>query len=74
VIGSPVLAQRLGVLFDAEVPLAAYEVRLMPDGRTLEWLEKTSSGEKRYDTDPGTSWFLRRKVDLLSILPIEWLL
>ena len=74
VIESPVLAQRLGVLFDAEVPMAAYEVRLMPDGRTLEWLEKTSSGEKRYDTDPGTSWFLRRKVDLLSILPIEWLL
>ena len=54
--------------------MAAYEVRLMPDGRSLEWIEQTSSGEKRYDTDPGTSWFLRRKVDLLSILPIEWLL
>ena len=54
--------------------MLAYEVRLAPDGRTLEWIERTASGEKRYDTEPGTSWFLRRGVDLLSILPIDWLL
>ena len=23
---------------------------------------------------PGTTWWLRRQVDLMSILPIEWLL
>ncbi len=74
VIESPVLAQRLSAFFDTEVPKRAYEVRLTPDGRDLEWIEQTSSGEKRYDSEPGTSWFLRRKVDILSILPIEWLL
>ena len=51
--------------------MAAYEVRLTADGRDLEGIEQTSSGTKRYDTDPGTSWFLRREVDFLSILPIE---
>jgi len=74
VIESPVLAQRLAALFDAEVPMIAYEVRLTPDGGDLVWIERTASGEKRYDTDPETSWFLRRQVDLMSILPIEWLL
>jgi putative cardiolipin synthase len=74
VIESQVLAQRLVAVFDAEVPVVAYEVRLTPDGSDLEWIEQTSAGAKRYDTDPGTSWFLRRQVDLLSILPIEWLL
>ncbi len=74
VIESPVLAQRLTASFDAEVPLVSYEVRLTSDGSDLEWIEQTPSGVKRYDTDPGTSWLLRRQVDLLSILPIEWLL
>jgi putative cardiolipin synthase len=74
VIESPVLAQGLAAFFDVEVPMAAYEVRLTADGRDLEWIEQTASGEKRFDVDPGTSWFLRRKVDMLSILPIEWLL
>ena len=74
VIDSPALAQRLSTTFDQDVPMLAYEVRLAPDGRTLEWIERTASGEKRYDTEPGTSWFLRRGVDILSILPIDWLL
>jgi len=54
--------------------LAAYDVRLTPDGRDLVWIEQTSSGVKRYDTDPETSWLLRRQIDFMSILPIEWLL
>ena len=60
--------------FDVEVPMPAYEVRLAPDGNSLEWIERTASGEKRYDTEPDTSWSARMGVDLLSILPIEWLL
>jgi putative cardiolipin synthase len=73
-IDDPALAQGLGEFFDVEVPEIAYEVRLAPDGYNLEWIEPTSSGEQRYDTDPGTSWSLRMQVDMLSILPIEWLL
>ena len=39
-----------------------------------QWIERTESGENRYDTEPDTSWFLRAKVNVLSVLPIDWLL
>jgi putative cardiolipin synthase len=74
VISSPVLAQGLARFFDVEVPMLAYEVRLAPDGSNLEWIERTASGEKLYDTEPETSWSTRMGVEMLSILPIEWLL
>ena len=75
VIDSPVLAQRSGRdSSTVEVPMLAYEVRLTPDGDSLEWIERTASGEKRYDTEPETDWSTRMGVELLSILPIEWLL
>ena len=74
VIDSRTLAERLAEIFDTVVPLVAYEVRLSSDDRTLYWIERTGSGEVRYDTEPGTSWFLRSRVDMLGILPIEWLL
>ena len=74
VVTSPALAERLGAFLDVEAPRIAYEVRLTPDGRDMEWIEQTASGEKKYDADPLSSWFQRRAVDFLSILPIEWLL
>lgn len=74
VIESPTLAGELAAAFDSEAPKTAYEVRLSPDGRDLEWIEQTPGGEKRYRTEPDTSWLLRRQVDFLSILPIESLL
>jgi putative cardiolipin synthase len=74
VIGSPLLAQGLARFFDVDVPMLAYEVRLAPDGSSLEWIERTSSGETRHDTEPGTTWSTRMGVEMLSILPIEWLL
>jgi len=74
VVSNPTLAQGLTRFFDVEVLTVAYEVRLAADGKGLEWIERTASGEKRYDSDPETSWSTRMGVDLLSILPIEWLL
>jgi len=74
VIESPRLAGRLAEAFDSNVPLVAYEVRIAADGRSLEWIERTRDGERRHATEPGTTWSQRMKVDLLSILPIEWLL
>jgi hypothetical protein len=64
----------LGEQFDSAIPQVAYEVKLAADGRSLEWIEQTAQGEVRYETEPGTSWFQRRGVDVMSILPIEWLL
>ena len=74
VIDSPTLAQQLAKTFDTTVPTAAYEVRLGTDGDSLEWIERTAAGETRYDTEPGTSWYQRMNVDMLSILPVDWLL
>jgi len=73
VIESPTLAQRLAGFFDTEAPMLAYEVRLTPDGG-MYWIERTAAGEKRHDTEPETRWSTRMGVELLSILPIEWLL
>jgi len=74
IIASPKLAGWLGEQFDSAIPQVAYEVKLGADGRSLEWIERTPHGEVRYETEPGTSWFQRRGVDVMSILPIEWLL
>jgi putative cardiolipin synthase len=74
VIDSPAFAQALAERLETTAPLVAYQVRLGPDGRSLEWIERTASGETIYDTEPGTSWFRRRSVDFLSILPVDWLL
>ena len=74
VIDSPSLAQQLAEAFDTAIPGAAWEVRLKADGQSLEWIERTASGEQRHDIEPGTSWVKRSGVELMSILPIEWLL
>jgi putative cardiolipin synthase len=70
VIESPVLARGLAEWFDTRVPLLAYEVKRTDDG-DLYWIERTESGEKRYDTEPGAGFFLRTWVGFLSLLPIE---
>jgi putative cardiolipin synthase len=74
IVASPKLAGWLGEQFDSAIAQVAYEVKLGADGRSLEWIERTTQGEVRYETEPGTSWFQRRGVDVMSILPIEWLL
>jgi putative cardiolipin synthase len=74
VLDSARFAGDLAQVFDEEVPRIAYEVRLAPDSGGLVWIERTPSGEMRYDVEPQTDWWLRMKVELLSILPIEWLL
>jgi putative cardiolipin synthase len=74
VIDSPRLAQQLAEAFDRTIPRIAYEVRLGSDGHSLEWIERTPSGELRHDTEPGTTWAKRTGVEMMSILPIEWLL
>ena len=74
VIDSPALARRLAGAFDSLVPQVAYRVRLMPDGRSLEWIERTASGEIRYDSEPNTRWLTRVGVGFMSILPIDSLL
>jgi len=75
VIDSPTLAGQLGQFFDTTVPELAYQVTLAPGGDGLVWTERTpAGGELRYREDPDTTALDRLKVELLSLLPIEWLL
>jgi cardiolipin synthase C len=75
VIDSPVLANGLSTKLDGLLPNEAYEVRLQPDGDSLEWIERSSAGgETRYTTEPGSTALRRGWVDVLRVLPIEWML
>ncbi len=73
VIDSPVMAQRLSSALQHGVADRAYEVKLAPDG-SLFWIERKQGTVIRYDTEPGTGFWRRLGVRLLSWLPIEWLL
>jgi putative cardiolipin synthase len=42
--------------------------------RRLNRLERHGDEWVRSDKEPGTSWWLRAAVSLLSLLPIDWLL
>jgi putative cardiolipin synthase len=73
VIDSPVLAQKIEVAFHKTIPANSYEVRLS-DHEKLYWIERRGDDLVRHDKAPGTSWWSRAAVWLLSVLPIEWLL
>jgi putative cardiolipin synthase len=73
VIESPVLAQNIESAFNDSIPKNAYQVHLTPDGE-LYWTEHRDNGLVRYDTEPGTTRWLRTLVWFLSRLPIDWLL
>jgi putative cardiolipin synthase len=73
VIDSPALAAGVEDAFTRHIPQQSYEVKLDAQGR-LYWLEPTPTGTVRHDTEPGTTWWRRAGVGLLSLLPIEWLL
>ena len=74
VLESPTLATQLSDAFDRSIPSHAYEVRLTSDGKGVEWIEQTSAGEVRHSSTPGAGASRMIFVNLLRILPIEWLL
>ena len=73
VIDSPELAQSIGDTFARSIPGSAYEVRLAADGG-LRWLENAGSQQIVHETEPGTTFWKRLVISLISMLPIEWLL
>jgi putative cardiolipin synthase len=73
VIRSPILAGRVVKAFKDSIPSSAYEVQLTPEGE-LQWLERQAGDTITYHTEPGTSGWRRFTVDLVSLLPIDWLL
>ena len=73
VIDSPTLARSIADSFAREMPSRAYVVRLAADGG-LEWVERVSGTEVIHRVEPGTTLLKRIGVNVLSWLPIEWLL
>jgi putative cardiolipin synthase len=73
VIDSPALAQKMEVALSRRFLASAYEVRLSDAGE-LYWIERREGEWVRHDTEPGTSFWQRLEVWLMSMLPIEWFL
>ena len=44
------------------------------DGKGVEWIEQTSAGEVRHSSTPGARPSRVFFVNLMRLLPIEWLL
>lgn len=74
VIESPQLAEAISSALDRKLPDAAFEVVLIDDGRSLQWVESTPQGEVRYNSEPWTGFMKRLGVGFMSVLPIEWML
>ena len=73
VIDNPVLAQQVDAAFDSTIPARAYTVHLDAQG-ALYWTEQVNGQTVRHTSEPGTTFWQRTGVGLLSWLPIEWLL
>ncbi len=73
-IDSPALAAGVAQAFDSAVAAVSYQV-VASDSGELVWIDQRSDGQAlRHDTEPGTRFWQRAWIGLLSLLPIEWLL
>jgi putative cardiolipin synthase len=70
VMESPAVATRISETLDRDLPFAAYEVRATEVGG-LQWITRDTTGEQRFESEPGASVARRIGVRVLSILPIE---
>lgn len=73
VIDSPLLARQVTQAFKLGVPEASYQP-MLDEHERLYWIARESGAEKRYDTEPGSSWLQRASVRILQWLPLEPLL
>ena len=73
VIDSPVLARQIDQAFDTEVPQRSYTLQLSDSG-DIEWISTGSTPPTVQTVEPGSSWWSRLGLKVMSWLPIEWLL
>jgi putative cardiolipin synthase len=73
IIHSPALAMQIAGAFKNRIPATAYQVKL-ENAAQLVWVEQCEEGTIMHREEPGTSFWQRATVWLLSMLPIEWLL
>jgi putative cardiolipin synthase len=73
VIQSPALARKIAHVFHRAVPANAYELGLTDSGE-LYWVQHLHGERVRHDVEPGTTFWQRAAVWVISLLPIDWLL
>lgn len=64
-------AQILSHNFDTGLKNITYKLTWDKTEKAIKWSSYNNGTLKTYTHDPDTSWWLRRWVDLLSLLPIE---
>jgi putative cardiolipin synthase len=70
VIDSPELAEELAASFDEDIAQNVYGLGLTPEGRIC-WTDARDDEPVPETVEPGTTWFSRVLVGLLSRLPLE---
>jgi cardiolipin synthase C len=73
-IESPAMAGALQDAMDGRLFDATYEVRLAPDGRRLQWVERVNGAVIVHDREPNSGPLQRGVIALLAMLPIDWML
>ena len=69
-VDSDELAGSMAASILESLPDIAYQLQLSEKGR-LQWLLRADSGDEVITTEPRTTWWLRFKTKLMSLLPIE---
>ncbi|SDC93088.1 phospholipase D family protein [Ruegeria marina] len=73
-IESPKVATEMSEGFETGIPLWTYAVSRGSDG-SLIWREiATDGGEVTYEAEPKTTVFTRFLVQIIALLPIQWML
>jgi cardiolipin synthase C len=73
VIESSELARKISKGFNRAIPASAYELGLTDSGE-LYWVQHLQGQRVRHDVEPGTTFWQRAAVRIISLLPIDWLL
>ena len=73
VIDSPGMATDISESLPATLAERAYRLRLSAAG-SIQWIERVDGRELVHDSEPGTTFWQRFGVGVLSRLPIEWML
>lgn len=74
VIDSPALVANMNELFLKEIPQRSWVLTLSEDKGQLQWLDFAEQPKMVLTTEPMSRWNQRLAVQLLSWLPIDWLL
>ena len=72
IFDSPPLAKHLPGETERNLPQNAY--RIVLDGDRLVWVTHEDGKEVRLTSEPNTTFMKRMKAQVISWLPIEWLL